>query len=151
MRLGRLNRLQRFGLIAMGAALVLLLAIHNPTAGYTTYYYRYDLWPLPIPASASPEVVDRACAPPGRDQKDTLAAQKKYLGQELARCRMVQLSVMDWRSNGAFEPRAAAIWQVLTLAGAILLGGLTWLWLFHDPPTGSMAPGQRSDAVKDQS
>jgi hypothetical protein len=134
MKLGRLNRLQRYGMILTGAAWIALLAIHNPSAGYTTSFPRYELWPLPIAAVAGPEVADSSCTPPVYAQQDTLASQKKYLGQELGRCRLVSLRVMEWRSNGALSPHASTIRHILLLSGALLVGGLAWLWLFRDPP-----------------
>lgn len=134
MTLPRLNRLQGYGLAGTAGAWLLLLILHNPLAGYTTSFYRFDAWALPGVSGEGTPVPDSFCAVTDTAQREILSSQKSLLGQELGRCEHVELAPLQWHSNGALIRYAGTLRQVLILSGAILWCGLAWLWLFRDPP-----------------
>jgi hypothetical protein len=125
--------MQRFGVYATGIAMACLIAAHNPIAGYTTTVAQYDSWPLPPTINATDQQSPVACAPPTREQQDALTSQRRFLGKELGHCRLVALDVWQWRSDGALLGYLATIRKAVAFAAAILIAGLSWLWLFRAP------------------
>ena len=116
---------------------------HNPTAGYITAAGQFDPWPLPS-ASARAETPNGrlSCPPPTEAQRRALAAQREILGQELGHCRLVELGLLSWRSDGALIPYFATLRKLFAFAAAILLAGLAWLWLVRDPTPRELRRGK---------
>lgn len=133
--------MQRFGVYATGIAMACLIAAHNPIRGYTTTVAQYDPWPLPSTVSATDQQ-NAACAPPTREQQDALTSQRRFLGEELGHCRLVALDVWQWRSNGALLAYLATVRKAVAVAAAILIAGLSWLWLFRAPQPRQSSRGQ---------
>jgi hypothetical protein len=127
------NAIQRIGIYATGIAMACLIAAHNPTGGYTTTIAFYDPWPLPSHIGSNDSHSNLSCDLPTREQQDALASQKRYLGQELGHCRLAALDFWEWRSANALLSYLATVRKALAFAAAILLVGLSWLWLFRPP------------------
>lgn len=125
--------MQRFGVYATGIAVACLIAAHNPIGGYTTAVAQYDPWPLPPAVKAAGQQSAVACAPPTREQQDALTSQRRFLGEELGHCRLVVLDIWQWRSDGALVAYLATVRNAVAFAAAILIAGLSWLWLFRAP------------------
>lgn len=128
-----MNAIQRSGMYATGFALACLIAAHNPTGGYTTTSARYDPWPLPSAVDSAAPQSKLSCDAPTPEQQNALTSQKRFLGEELGRCRIVALDAWDWRSDGALIAYLATVRKAAAFAVAILIGGLSWLWLFRAP------------------
>lgn len=125
--------MQRFGVYAAGIAMASLIALHNPTGGYTTTVAQYDPWPLPPAADVNVPQSNLSCDTPTPQQQNALTSQKRFLGEELGRCRLVALDAWEWRSDGALIAYLATVGKAAAFAAAILIGGLSWLWLFRAP------------------
>jgi hypothetical protein len=142
------NAMQRFGVYATGIAMACLIAAHNPIGSYTTTVAQYDPWPLPPTINPADQQDAVACAPPTREQQDALTSQRRFLGEELGHCRLVALDVWQWRSDGALLAYLATIRKAVAFAAAILIGGLSWLWLFRAPQPRESSRGKSAASMK---
>ncbi len=140
--------MQRSAIYVTGFALACLIAAHNPTGGYTTTIARYDPWPLPSAIDPAAPQATLSCDTPTPEQQTMLASQKRFLGEELGHCRPVALDIGQWRSDGALLPYLATVRKAVAFAAALLIAGLSWLWLFRAPQPRKLSRGKPAASMK---